>query len=169
MGELEKDNEDETDMGGDIWSSINETLDTLKESTNKKQITKSGKSESSSITKDKHQDLEDCKDSLLDDLNSSNNSELDGWPFDGDNLKDEKTVKPETTTTLRDKKESKSSQELTAARKSRQKRKDSEENLGNPDSGKENADVENLEMGKSDSKKSERVLSPVTKRRKIAN
>jgi len=80
-----------------------------------------------------------------------------------------KTVKPETTTTLRDKKESKSSQEVTAARKSRQKRKDSEENLGNPDSGKENADVENLEMGKSDSKKSERVLSPVTKRRKIAN
>merc|ERR1712130_631949 len=91
MGELEKDNEDETDMGGDIWSSINETLDTLKESTNKKQITKSCKSESSSITKDKHQDLEDCKDSLLDDLNSSNNSELDGWPFDGDNLKDEIT------------------------------------------------------------------------------
>merc|ERR1712130_143793 len=57
----------------------------------KKQITKSGKSESSSITKEKHQDLEDCKDSLLDDLNSSNNSELDGWPFDGDNLKDEIT------------------------------------------------------------------------------
>merc|ERR1712066_375971 len=114
-----------------------------------------------SITKDKHQDLEDCKDSLLDDLNSSNNSELDGWPFDGDNLKDEitgdnidiwastndifrsiseslsdvKTVKPEeSSTTLRDEKEAKPSQEITASRKSRQKRKDSEEILGNPDS-----------------------------------
>jgi len=119
----------------------------------------------------------------------------DGWGFGGDNLKDEitgdnidiwastneimrsiseslsdvKTVKPESSTTLRDKKESKSSQEITTSRKSRQKRKDSEENLGNPDSGKENADVENLDMVKSDTKKSERVLSPVTKRRKIAN
>merc|ERR1711892_1426500 len=123
--------------------------------------------------------MDDCKDSLLDDLNSSQDSELEGWPIGydlkdeitGDNidiwastneimrsisesLSDVKTVKPTTSsTTLRDKKESKSSLEITTSRKSRLKRKDSDENLGNPDSGKENADIDNVDMVKSDSKK----------------
>eukprot|EP00090_Calanus_glacialis_P001582 TRINITY_DN11151_c0_g1_i2.p1 TRINITY_DN11151_c0_g1~~TRINITY_DN11151_c0_g1_i2.p1 ORF type:complete len:1784 (-),score=477.31 TRINITY_DN11151_c0_g1_i2:958-5901(-) len=189
-------NKETLESNNDIWSSINETLKDLKESTNNKQITKPCKVEKSSLTKEKFQPMEDCKDSLLDDLNSSQNSELDGWPYNGDILKDEitgdnadiwastneimrsiseslsdvKAVKPTTSnSTLRDKKETKSSQDITSFRKSRQKRKDSEENIGNPDSGKENADIENVDLVKSESKKSERVLSPVTKRRKIVN
>merc|ERR1719357_235457 len=193
--ELVKDNEEEADTDTDIWSSINDTLEDLKESTNKKPITKCSKEKNSSSTKEKHQALDDCKDSLLDDLNSSQNSELDGWSFGGDILKDEitgdnidiwastneimrsiseslsdsKPIKPSPSkSTLRDKKEPKCTLDIQSSRKSRQKRKDSDENLGNPDSGKENTD-DNLEVMKSETKKVERVLSPVTKRRKIAN
>merc|ERR1712106_1146535 len=164
--ELVEDNEETAEIDNDIWSSINETLKDIKESTSKQSIAKPCTTAKSSVTKEKFQPMEDCKDSLLDDLNTSQNSGFDGWPFDGDNLKDEitgdnidiwastneimrsiseslsdvKTVKPTTSsTTLRDKKESKSSLEITTSRKSRLKRKDSDENLGNPDSGKENA------------------------------
>eukprot|EP00092_Neocalanus_flemingeri_P005869 GFUD01006317.1.p1 GENE.GFUD01006317.1~~GFUD01006317.1.p1 ORF type:complete len:3795 (+),score=856.15 GFUD01006317.1:678-11387(+) len=203
---LVKEIEDEMDMqdnimeeteesNNDIWSSINETLNDLKESTNNKEIPKKSKREKSSLTKEKVQPIDDCKDSLLDDLNSSQNSELDGWPMGydlkdeitGDNidiwastneimrsisesLSDVKTAKPATIPScLKNKKESKSSVDSSGSRKSRQKRKDSAENVGNPDSGKENADIENVDLIKSESKKSERVLSPVTKRRKIVN
>merc|ERR1712128_202907 len=115
-------------------------------------ITKNCKKKKSSLTKEKFQPMDDCKDSLLDDLNSSQDSELEGWPIGydlkdeitGDNidiwastneimrsisesLSDVKTVKPTTSsTTLRDKKESKSSLEITTSRKSRLKRKDSD-------------------------------------------
>ena len=55
--------------------------------------------------------------------------------------------------------------EVLTDKKSRQSRKlSTESSLGNPDSGKENADIE-LQV----SKKSEKVLSPVAKRRKINN
>jgi len=198
--------EDETDLqdrsedvnepnssNNDIWNSINETLKDLKESTNNKQITKQCRRERTPVVKEKIQPVDDCKDYLLDDLNSSQNSELDGWPIGcdlkdeitGDNidiwastneimrsisesLSDVTTSKPTPSIScLQNKKESKAS--LESSRKPRQKRKDSDENLGNPDSGKENADIDNVDLVKSESKKSERVLSPVTKRRKIIN
>ena len=55
--------------------------------------------------------------------------------------------------------------EVLSDKKSRQSRKlSTESSLGNPDSGKENADTD-LKL----SKKSEKVLSPVAKRRKIHN
>merc|ERR1711936_584945 len=68
---------------------------------------------------------------------------------------------------LQNKKEIGATLESSGTRKPRQKRKTSEENLGNPDSGKENADIDNVVQP--ELKKSERVLSPVTKRRKIVN
>jgi signal peptidase I len=91
LNELVGQNKEILESNNDIWSSINETLKDLKESTNNKQITKPSKVEKSSLIKEKFQPMEDCKDSLLDDLNSSQSSELDGWPYNGDILKDEIT------------------------------------------------------------------------------
>eukprot|EP00091_Calanus_sinicus_P017425 TRINITY_DN37664_c0_g1_i1.p1 TRINITY_DN37664_c0_g1~~TRINITY_DN37664_c0_g1_i1.p1 ORF type:complete len:191 (+),score=42.83 TRINITY_DN37664_c0_g1_i1:306-878(+) len=89
--ELVEQNKETLESNNDIWSSINETLKDLKESTNNKQITKPCKAEKSSLIKDKFQPMKDCKDSLLDDLSSSQNPELDSWPFNDDILKDEIT------------------------------------------------------------------------------
>jgi len=185
----------ENEDDGDIWSSINETLKDIKESTNSKIKPKVDNKKRTYIRKEDTKEDDSCRDSLLDDLNSSQASAIDSWSYDGDILKDEitgdnidiwastneimrsiseslsdsKPIKPSPSkSTLRDKKEPKCTLDIQSSRKSRQKRKDSDENLGNPDSGKENTD-DNLEVMKSETKKVERVLSPVTKRRKIAN
>merc|ERR1712228_1010036 len=166
----------ENEDDGDIWSSINETLKDIKESTNSKLKPKVDNKKRTYIRKEDTKEDDLCRDSLLDDLNSSQASAIDSWSYDGDILKDEitgdnidiwastneimrsiseslsdsKPIKPSPSkSTLRDKKEPKCTLDIQSSRKSRQKRKDSDENLGNPDSGKENTD-DNLEVMKSE-------------------
>ena len=155
----------------DIWSSINEQFHDIKKmqldmSNNKKKLEESEKSQKVEVDE-------------VDSLNCS----FDGWPI-GCDLKDEITEEDndvwEDTNNLMASINEKISNEKakqmktdnisrfkgeSSNRKSRQLRKQSDETLGNPDSGKENADVETSYS----SKKNEKNHSPASKRRKNPN
>jgi len=125
-----------------------------------------------------------AKKSEVDEVDSLNCS-FDGWPI-GCDLKDEITdedndVWASTNNLMASINEKISNEKAkqtktdnhsrnkgeTSSRKSRQVRKQSEETLGNPDSGKENADVE--ASPRNSSKRNEKNHSPASKRRKNPN
>ena len=160
----------------DIWSSVNDIKRKQDQSKTEKLMKKKRKNDKEvTVTTENIKPREDL-------LNSSFGSEFEGWP-PGLDVKDEITedddVWASTNEILRDieisisdVKAAKSKTERSGTkekskeetRKSRQSRKRTEETIGNPDSGKENADVDNVDL-----KKSDKTHSPVSKRKKIPN
>ena len=158
----------------DIWSSVNDIKRQQRESKTEKLLKNKRKNEQEIKTKENTKLKEDL-------FNTSFGSDFEGWPPCLD-VKDEITgdddVWASTNEILRgieismsDMKASKANTEKgnkekskDESRKSRQTKKRAEEIIGNPDSGKENADVDNVEL-----KKSDKTHSPVSKRKKISN
>ena len=159
----------------DIWSSVNDIKRQQRESKTEKLMKNRRKND-----KDKFTENIKPKEDLL---NSFTGSEFEGWPACSevkDEITEEDDVWASTNEILRDIEITMSDVKASKAkiervcnnkekskdenRRPRQSRKRSEEIIGNPDSGKENADVENVDI-----KKSDKTHSPVSKRRKVSN
>ena len=162
---------DSVGENSDIWSSINEALMDVSKSTSNKE------EEHDEETKSPEK-----KDDLDFDLGSSKKGGFD-WPEGLAELKDEfaddnndiwastnemmNQISMSLDVSPLQPKADQKSHERSPSRKSRSKKRRAEENLGNPDSGKENADTDVVEGDiVVESKKIEKVLSPVTKRKK---
>jgi len=157
----------------DIWSSVNDIKRQQRESKTEKLRNRR--------KNDKDKFIENIK-PKEDLLNSFTGPEFEGWPACSE-VKDEITedddvwastneILRDIEITMSDVKASKAKIERVCNkektkdenRRPRQSRKRSEEIIGNPDSGKENADVENVDM-----KKSDKTHSPASKRKKVSN
>ena len=174
-GELSKDDiwSSFNNIKDDIWSSVNDIKRQQRESKTEKLLKNKRKNEQE-IPKENTKLKEDI-------FNASFGSDFEGWPSCLD-VKDEITgeddVWASTNEILRDieismsdVKASKAKSEKTNKeknkdenRKPRQTKKRTDEIIGNPDSGKENADVDNVDL-----KISDKTHSPVSKRKKISN
>lgn len=159
------------DSGGansDIWNSIlmdldSDTMDSRKDKEEGEAVSLTEKhtcSDSSLSTKadcDWLDGLEELKDEFADD-------NTDIWASTNEMMNQ---ISMSLSVAPLQPKEDQTPQEGSQSRKSRPKRKHVDENLGNPDSGKENADGDNVESEISmDAKKVERVLSPASKKKK---
>merc|ERR1719500_907960 len=158
---------DSAGENSDIWSSINEALlDVSKSASNKEE------------ERDQETRSPEKKDDLDFDLGSSSKKGGFDWPDGLAELKDEfaddnndiwastnemmNQISMSLDVSPLQPKADQKSRERSPSRKSRSKKRRAEENLGNPDSGKENADTDIAV----EPKKVEKVLSPVTKRKK---
>ena len=163
---------DSVGESGDIWSSINEALMDVSKSTSNKEE-----------EQDQETKSPEKKDDLDFDLGSSSKKGGFDWPEGLAELKDEfaddnndiwastnemmNQISMSLDVSPLQPKADQKSRERSPSRKSRSKKRRAEENLGNPDSGKENADTDVVEGDiVVESKKIEKVLSPVTKRKK---
>jgi len=176
------DNEEENDPE-DIWSSINEKFYDINEKfCDIKQISKDTKKTSVKEPKESKELVLEKQEPLIDSLNSS----FEGWP-PGMDVKDEFTDEDTDTWAFLDTDIKSISEKISdvkanqirsdnqtnkergredsSGRKSRPVRKMSEETLGNPDSGKENADIDMDDINT----KADKNHSPASKRRKISN
>jgi hypothetical protein len=158
---------DSVGINSDIWNSINEDLMGLsssKEDVHKGEhiSEKSSASLESSISKKADYDWPDGLGELKDEFADDN---TDIWASTNE-MMNEISISLDVSP-LQPKVDQKP-HDVSPSRKSRSKRKRHEENLGNPDSGKENADGDNVENEEtvSESKKHDRVLSPANKRKK---
>jgi len=157
---------DSIETNGDIWDSINESLMDIGTDT-----MKATKVECKTIEKKDDFDLDlastkkcdfDWADGLKDEFADDN---TDIWASTKE-MMDQISMSLEASPPLKPKAEQKT-REVSPSRKSRTKRKRVDENIGNPDSGKENADGDNVEADiVIEPKKLERVLSPSNKRKK---